>query len=211
MIKNLRLLGPLVHSFRIVPDHFRKIFFRNKLISATSPTPPFRGQKNFPGTINCQYGPIFKRILHDYLYLNNKLRAFGLFDFFISHFRNTYGFSFERTDSIFANFIFSEHRCRNHAIREIFKTHRETWRSARKPGDSRVNRETWQLGHNWQQYSSDLWPLFLKAKRNCIICWQISQIIKNLYTVYQWIRLISLFILIIFWAQKPPNILVWTF
>ena len=30
-------------------------------------------------------------------------------------------------------------------IREIFKTHRETWRSARKPGDSRVNRETWQL------------------------------------------------------------------
>ena len=31
------------------------------------------------------------------------------------------------------------------AFREIFKTHRETWRSARKPGDSRVNRETWQL------------------------------------------------------------------
>jgi hypothetical protein len=30
-------------------------------------------------------------------------------------------------------------------IREIFKTNRETWRSARKPGDSRVNRETWQL------------------------------------------------------------------
>jgi hypothetical protein len=30
-------------------------------------------------------------------------------------------------------------------IREIFKTIRETWRSARKPGDSRVNRETWQL------------------------------------------------------------------
>ena len=30
-------------------------------------------------------------------------------------------------------------------IRKIFKTNRETWRSARKPGDSRVNRETWQL------------------------------------------------------------------
>ena len=30
-------------------------------------------------------------------------------------------------------------------IREIFKTNRETWRSARKPGDSRENRETWQL------------------------------------------------------------------
>ena len=25
-------------------------------------------------------------------------------------------------------------------IREVFKTNRETWRSARKPGDSRVNR-----------------------------------------------------------------------
>jgi hypothetical protein len=36
------------------------------------------------------------------------------------------------------------------------------------------------LLNNWQQYSSDLWPLFLKAKRNnCIICWQIAQIIKN--------------------------------
>jgi hypothetical protein len=34
------LLAPLVHSFRIVPDHFRKKFFRNKLISATSPPPP---------------------------------------------------------------------------------------------------------------------------------------------------------------------------
>ena len=30
-------------------------------------------------------------------------------------------------------------------IREIFKTNRETWRSARKPGNSRLNRETWQL------------------------------------------------------------------
>jgi hypothetical protein len=32
---------------------------------------------------------------------------------------------------------------------------------------------------NWQQYSRDLWPLSLKAKRSCIICWQIAQIIKN--------------------------------
>ena len=39
-------------------------------------------------------------------------------------------------------------------IREIFKTNRETWRSARKPGDSRVNRETWQAG------SSDIVMLF---------------------------------------------------
>jgi hypothetical protein len=46
----------------------------------------FRGQKNFFGTIYCQYCPTFKRILHDHLYLNNKLRAFWLFSFFISHF-----------------------------------------------------------------------------------------------------------------------------
>jgi hypothetical protein len=39
-LKTWRLLGPLVHSFRIVPDHFRKFFFRNKLILATSPPPP---------------------------------------------------------------------------------------------------------------------------------------------------------------------------
>ena len=77
-------------TFRIVPDHFRKFFFRNKLISATSPPLPpppspkkfrsvyhFRGQK----TINCKYCPSFNRILHDYLYLNNKLRAFWLFYF----------------------------------------------------------------------------------------------------------------------------------
>jgi hypothetical protein len=126
-------LGPLVHSFW------------NKLISATSPPPNFRSvyhfrdQKKFSGTINCQYCPLFTRILHDNLYLNNKLRTFWLFcSFFISHFTNTYGFSFERTDNIFANCTFVR-------IREIFKTNRETWRSARKPGDSRVNRETWQL------------------------------------------------------------------
>jgi hypothetical protein len=62
----------------------------------------------------------------------------GLFGFFISHFTNTYGFSFERTDNIFTNCIFVR-------ISEIFKTNRETWRSARKPRDSQVNRETWQL------------------------------------------------------------------
>jgi hypothetical protein len=87
------------------------------------------------------------------------------------------------------------------------------------------------LLNNWQQYSSDLWPLLwplsLKAKRNCIICWQIAQIIKNAVRlildnfgivgflffgrIYQWIRLTSLFTLIIFWAQKPQNILFWTF
>ena len=107
-------MGPLAHSFRIVPDHFRKKIFWN----------------------------ILTRILHDYLYLNNKLRTFWLFWLFISHFTNTYGFSFERTDNIFANCIFVR-------IREIFKTNRETWRSARKPGDSRVNRETWQLCNSW--------------------------------------------------------------
>ena len=72
-----------------MPDHFRKFFFRNKLISATPPPSPnnfrsvyhFRGQKNFSGTINCRYCPTFKRILHDYLYLSNKLRAFWLFYF----------------------------------------------------------------------------------------------------------------------------------
>jgi hypothetical protein len=70
----------------------------------------------------------------------------GLFGFFISHFTNTYGFSFERTDNIFANCIFVR-------IREIFKTNRETLRSARKPGDSRVNRETWQLCN-----LENIWP-----------------------------------------------------
>jgi hypothetical protein len=82
-------------TFRIVPDHFRKIIFRNKLISSTSPPPPrsvyhFRGQKNFSGTIHFQYWPTFKRILHDYLYLNNKLRAFWLFGFLFPTFCPTY-------------------------------------------------------------------------------------------------------------------------
>jgi hypothetical protein len=45
----------------------------------------------FSGTINYQYCSIFKRILHDYPYLNDKLRAFWLFDFFISYFTNTWG------------------------------------------------------------------------------------------------------------------------
>jgi hypothetical protein len=44
----------------------------------------------------------------------------------------------KKTDNIFANCIFVR-------IREIFTTNRETWRSERKPGDSRVNHETWQL------------------------------------------------------------------
>jgi hypothetical protein len=39
-LKTCTLLGPLVHSFRIVPDHFPKMFFRNKLISEQ------RGQQN---------------------------------------------------------------------------------------------------------------------------------------------------------------------
>ena len=46
----------------------------------------FRGQKKFFGTIHCQYCPTFKRKLHAYLYLKNKLRAFGLFGFLFSHF-----------------------------------------------------------------------------------------------------------------------------
>jgi hypothetical protein len=39
-LKTWTLLAPLVHSFRIVPDHFQKKFFWNKFISATSPPPP---------------------------------------------------------------------------------------------------------------------------------------------------------------------------
>jgi hypothetical protein len=37
------------------------------------------------------------------------------------------------------------------------------------------------LLNNLQQYYSDLWPLFWKPSEivNCIICWQIAQIIKN--------------------------------
>ena len=37
------------------------------------------------------------------------------------------------------------HKAKRTIIREIFKTNRETWRSEQKPGDSRVNRETWQV------------------------------------------------------------------
>jgi hypothetical protein len=72
-----------------------KIFFSEQ-INFGDPPPPspkkfrsvyhFRGQKKFSGTIICQYCPTFKRILHDYLYLNNKLRAFWLLGFFISLF-----------------------------------------------------------------------------------------------------------------------------
>jgi hypothetical protein len=36
-------------------------------------------------------------------------------------------------------------------------------------------------------------------------------IVFSFSAVYQWIRLTSLFILIVFWAQKPQNILFWTF
>jgi hypothetical protein len=84
MIKNL-------DSFRIVPDHFQKKFFLDKInIGDLSPPPSpknfrsvyhFRGQKKFSGTMNYQYCPIFWRILHDYLYLNNKSRPFLLFLF----------------------------------------------------------------------------------------------------------------------------------
>ena len=59
----------------------------------TTPPPPspkkfwsvyhFRGQKKFSGTINWQYCKTFKQIFHDYLYLNNKLRDFGLFIFLL--------------------------------------------------------------------------------------------------------------------------------
>ena len=143
MIKNL-------DSFRIVPDHFQKIYINLYIqnLYRRPPPPPlppspknfrtvyhFRGQKKLSGPINCKYCSIFTRILHDYILI---LRDFWLFGFFISHFTNTYGFSFEKTDNFFANFSFVR-------IREIFTTNRETWRSARKPGDSRLNRETWQL------------------------------------------------------------------
>ena len=56
-------------------DHFRKKFFRNKLISATSPPPSpknfrslyhFRGQKKFFGTINCQYFFYYSRFCYLY-------------------------------------------------------------------------------------------------------------------------------------------------
>jgi hypothetical protein len=125
MIKNLDVVGALSS----------KIFSEQINIGDPPPPPPTFSLFRFYMALNC---PIFTRILHDYLYLNNKLRTFSLFAFFISHFTNTYGFSFEKTNNIFANCIFVR-------IREIFKTNRETWRSARKPGDSRVNRETWQL------------------------------------------------------------------
>jgi hypothetical protein len=36
-------------------------------------------------------------------------------------------------------------------------------------------------------------------------------IVVSFSAVYQWIRLTSLFILIVFWDQKPQNILFWTF
>jgi hypothetical protein len=44
----------------------------------------FRGQKHFSGTINWQYCPIFSRIFHDYLYLNNNCRLFRFFAFLLA-------------------------------------------------------------------------------------------------------------------------------
>jgi hypothetical protein len=44
--------------------------------------------------------------------------------------------------------------------------------------------------------------------------WSLITLISLVFyfsAVYQWIRLTSLFILIVFWAQKPQNILFWTF
>ena len=146
MIKNL-------DSFRIVPDHFQKIFFRT-LLDRRPPPPPPPVAKKISGTINYKYCTIFTQILHDYLYLNNKLRDFWLFGFFISEKTNTYGFSFEKTDNIFANCIFVR-------ICEIFTTNRETWRSARKPGDSRLNRETWQLCICIQKYFFESQSLYI--------------------------------------------------
>ena len=85
-------------------------------------------KKNFLEQINIARLPLFQQQTANFL-------AFLLFYFpLYKHVR----FSFERTDNIFANCVFVR-------IREIFKTNRETWRSARKPGDTRVNRETWQL------------------------------------------------------------------
>jgi hypothetical protein len=78
-----------------------------------------------------------------------------------------------------------------------------------------------------QQYSSDLWPLSLKAKQNCIVDKSlkiIKLIIKNsvrmvlhnfgiiAFLFFSHIPVdSSLFILIVFWAPKPQNILFWTF
>jgi hypothetical protein len=69
-LKTWTLLGPLVHSFRIVLDHFQKNFFRNKLISATSPPPPHQkifGQctilgvkKNFPEQLLANIAPFLR-------------------------------------------------------------------------------------------------------------------------------------------------------
>ena len=62
-----------------------KKIFSEQINFGDLPPPPPRRQKIF-GTINCQYSPTFKRIFNDYLYLNNKLRAFELFGFLFSHF-----------------------------------------------------------------------------------------------------------------------------
>jgi hypothetical protein len=84
MIKNLEVVGGVREGKK---QGGRKKFARLFGLCPTSNLPPpspkyflsvyhFRGQKYFSGTINCQYCTTFKRILHDYLYLNNKLRAF---------------------------------------------------------------------------------------------------------------------------------------
>ena len=79
-------------------DIIKNIFGTNTFRRPPPPSPPPRrqknfgqctilgGQKNFFGTMHCQYSPNFMRIFHEYLYLNNKLRAFGLFYFLFSNF-----------------------------------------------------------------------------------------------------------------------------
>jgi hypothetical protein len=81
--------------FGLCPTTYEN-FFSEQIYFGDLPPPPspknfrsvyhFRGKKNFSGTINCQYCPTFRRLLHAYLYSNNKLRAFGLSGFLFFHF-----------------------------------------------------------------------------------------------------------------------------
>jgi hypothetical protein len=79
--------------FGLCPTTYENFFSEQNNFGDPPPSPKnfgtvyhFRGQKNVFGTIYCQYCPTFKRILHAYLYLKDKLRAFGLFGFLFFHF-----------------------------------------------------------------------------------------------------------------------------
>ena len=127
MIKTWRLLGPLVP---------KKIFLR-KLILTTPPPPQLPPPPEYQNFSNHHTN------FPDITKFPTKLTQFlTKFTEFVPFFFARLALFAQQTGRAGANPCIKDHF---NGIREIFKTNRETWRSARKPGDSRVNRETWQL------------------------------------------------------------------